>query len=321
MLKLLKGDIVNKRELFYFQAKEFLENFTLDFALLKEMLEKILQTNFVLHNCKRKVSISFDESKLFGKSGSVSQEIISFNKTRIEMLQELKIDDTDPEHLKKVLSFFNEYNENEKHTSFQENLYEFMKKYTQINAQWAFSQMGSYKTIKYEILATILHECEHIFQEEYSKYLYSENFPKDTHSKVLIFTILFNTIYKKLSQKGVELNYNRENHTFPIEFDARYESMKQLAQIKEKYFLDDVNFSKFLINSNIIPKNFNSQQSSNQIFDDYQRFYNLYTENFGFEYQNVHEYIMENRQIIVNNMTQRYDKMQKISWQERTFKM
>ena len=303
----------------YQQAKNFLDDFTLDFDKLKIDLEELMRVNFSLHNCNKKMNIIFEESKLFGKSGGVSKREISFNKTRIEMLQELKIDDTAVNHLQQVEQFYNSYNENAKHSIYQQNLYEFIKKYKEIGAEWAFSHMGSYKTIKYEILGTIFHECEHIFQEEYSSFLKSKKFPSDSKSIILIFTILFNTLYEKLRKIDVKINYVRENHTFPIEFDARYESIIQLATIKEKYFPNDEYFGKYLVLSNIIPDSFNSTQGAKKIFDNYEQIYNLYAQNLGLEYQDVHEYVVKNRQLIIDLLTQRYNQMQKICENESEF--
>ncbi len=306
-----------KLKTLFIAAKDFLENFSLDYDSLTKQLEEIMKSDFSRLGIEKSMSISFDESKLFGKSGSVSKTNISFNKTRIEMLLNLKIDDTSKEHLKNVENFYNHYDEKKSHSDFEEILYEFIKKYKEIGAEWAFAHMGSYKTIKYEVLDTILHETEHVYQDEYSKFLEEKHFPEDKKSKVLIFTSLFNTIFEKLQKSGVQLSYERKNHVFPIEFDARYEALKLLSKIKNLYFKKDQDFSKHLIKSNIIPEDFSAEQTSAQIFADYESIYKLFTQNFGSEYEEANKYIQSNKNLIINEFIRRYNEMIDISQAEK----
>ncbi len=302
----------------YATAKIFLENFSLDYDWLTKELEKIMKRDFSLLGINKKMTISFDENKLFGRGGSVSKTNISFNKTRIETLLALKIDDTDAEHLKKIESFYSNYNEKTKHSIFEENLYNFIKKYKELGAEWAFEHMGSYKTIKYEMLDTILHECEHVYQDEFKNCLNTKNYPNDTRSKILIFTSLFNTMFEKLQKGGVNLNYKRENHIFPIEFDARYEALRQLSEIKNLYFKDDKDFANHLIKSNIIPKDFNAEETSKRIFDDYERIYKLYKQHFGNEYESANNFLLKSKNKIIDEFVRRYEEMQNISINENT---
>ncbi len=304
-------------ETLYLSAKKFLENFSLDFVKIKNELENIMKNDFSLLGINKNMSISFDESKLFGKSGSVSKTNISFNKTRIEMIMTLKIDDTDKNHIKKIENFYSNYDEKSQHSVFEENLYNFIKKYKEIGAEWAFECMGSYKRLKYEMLDVILHETEHIYQDEFKSYLLANQFPEDLRSKVLIFTILFNTIFEKLQKSDMILNYKRENHIFPIEFDARYETLKQLSEIKDLYFKEDKDFSKHLIKSNIIPKDFNAQETSKQIFEDYEQIYGLYKQNFGEESEEVNNFLEKNKPLIIFEFNRRYNEMINISLKEK----
>ena len=68
----------------YTEAKRFLDSysFPLDFDFMISQLKKITLINYQLNDCFEDINISFDESMLFGKSGSVSKTNISFNKTR-----------------------------------------------------------------------------------------------------------------------------------------------------------------------------------------------------------------------------------------------
>ena len=296
---------------FYLKSKEFLKNFTLDFDGLKEKLQEIVKVIFSVHRINKDMTVSFDKSKLFGKSGSVSKTNISFNKTRIEMLSNLKIDDLDENHLVKMELFYNNYPTKSIHTEFEDILYDFIKKYKEAGAQRFFNMVGSYKTIKYEILETIYHECEHVIQDDYKKFLDKKEFPNDTQSKVLIFTTLFNAIYEKLKKANIEFNYTRENYIFPIEFDARYISFKEMTILKNMYFQDDELFERYLRKSIIIPKDFNILQTVNKIFEDYEKLYKLYLETFGEDFVFVNDYIRENKTKIKMEFTRRYEEMTK----------
>lgn len=297
-------------DILYLKSKEFLESFTLDFDVLKEKLQEIMEIIFSMHKIKQEMIVSFDESKLFGKSGSVSVANISFNKTRIEMLSNLKIDDLDENHLAKMELFYKNYPIKSIHTEYEDILYDFIKKYKEeAGAERYFNMVGSYKTIKYEILETIYHECEHIIQDDYKKFLDKKEFPKDTQSKVLIFITLFNTIYEKLRKANIEFDYTRENHIFPIEFDARYVSFKMMSELKDLYFYDDELLEKYLKKSIIIPKDFNILQTVNKIIEDYENLYKIYLETFGEEFVFVNDYIQKNKTEIKLEFTRRYDDM------------
>ena len=118
-------------------------------------LKTITLINYQLNDCFEDINISFDESMLFGKSGSVSKTNISFNKTRLETLINLKIDCNDANHIKKIYEFYNSYDEKLSHNKYEIYLYEFMKKYIAGGYEYYFTQMGSNKTIPYELLDTI----------------------------------------------------------------------------------------------------------------------------------------------------------------------
>lgn len=321
--RLYRGSVLeNFMDSFYLKSKEFLENFTLDFDVLKEKLQEIMEIIFSMHNIKKEMTVSFDESRLFGKSSSVSKINISFNKTRIKMLSNLKIDDLDENHLVKMELFYKNYPTKSVHTEFEEILYDFIKKYKEAGAQRYFDMVGSYKTIKYEILETIYHECEHVIQDNYKKFLDKKEFPKDTQSKMLIFTTLFNTIYEKLRKANIEFDYTRENYIFPIEFDARYISFKEMTDFKNLYFQDDELFERYLKKSVIIPKDFNILQTVNKIFEDYEKLYNLYIETFGEDFVFVNAYIQNNKTEIKLEFTRRYEEMTKTQlkkyfWREK----
>ena len=142
------------------KSAEYLKSFTypLDFDKLAGMLKEIGDINLGLYNIKEKCEVSFDESKLFGKSGSVDGLHISFNKSRLKALFDLLIDDDGDGHIKRLNSFYRNYPRQKKHNQSEEMLFDFMTKYKQMDAEWAFAQMGSYKKVKFELLDTIFHE-------------------------------------------------------------------------------------------------------------------------------------------------------------------
>lgn len=303
---------VEKKEELYLAAKEFLTDFSLDFEALAKKLEKVMKCYFALHGIQKSMTISFDESRLFGKSGSVSQTNISFNKTRIEMLVALHLDDGDPQHLKRLEEFYSGYGKKEEHSDFEQILFEFVQKYKDMGAEWAFEKMGSYKTIKFEMLDTILHESEHVFQSEFWNSL-PLAFPKNARGKVLTLTCLFNTMFEKMQKSGEKLDYERENHVFPIEFDARYESLKFLGEIKRRYFQGDKCFSNYLSKSNIIPKDFDAAKTARRIFEDYEKVYKLYSRKFSGEFEAANSFLQKNKSDIICELERRYKQMQNIS--------
>ncbi len=298
----------------YFKAKEFIENFKLplDYEDLSKQLTEISLLNYKLHNCDKDIKITFDESILFGKSASVSGTSISFNKTRLETLLALKIDDSNPNHISKVYSFYNTYKTEENHSKYEICLYEFMKKYIEGGYERYFSQMGNYKTIKYELLDAVFHENEHIFQKDYEKYLNSaDKCPTDNKSLALFFTVLFNEIYGGLKKNKIEFIYDRENYIFPIEFDARYEAMVNINKVKQ-YFPDDKLFAEHIINSNLIPENFDISLTVIQMFEDYERLYRLYNDKISNNYASANAFINKHKQAISDEFKRRYVEMNNI---------
>ncbi len=311
MLQLNIGAVM--KELFV-KSKDFLENFTLDFDELATKLHEIVKIIFSINKIDQDINITFDESKLFGKSGSVSDTNISFNKTRIQILETLKIDDLSKNHLKNLEIFYKNYTSKKltESTYYEDILYDFIKKYKEIGAEQYFDMIGSYKTIKYEILDTIYHESEHILQDNYKKFLYTKKIPNNKKSKVLIFTVCFNTIYEKLKKEKINFDYVRENYIFPIEFDARYTSFESMYKLYKLYFPKNVLLKKYLIKSIIIPKDFNINFNVNKIFDDYETLYNIYLDNFGKNLDLVDDYIKKYKEDIKIELIKRYKEMMKI---------
>ena len=72
-----------------------------------------------------------------------------------------------------------------------------------------------------------------------------------------------------------------------------------------------------MIKSNIIPEDFSAEQTSAQIFADYESIYKLFTQNFGSEYEEANKYIQSNKNLIINEFIRRYNEMIDISQAEK----
>jgi len=296
----------------YRKSKEFLDQFCIpiNFDNVKKYLIDISKLNFKLHDCNTKFDVSFNESKLFGKFASVKNNHISFNKTRLEILCKLKIDCNNKKHLERIYKFHESYTNNNTNSIHEEVLYEFMEKYIAGGYERYFSQMGSYKHIKFELLDTLFHENQHILQKDYEKYFNDiNNAPEDVKSATMIFTMFFNKIYELLKNDKKKFTYTRENYIFPIEFDARYEAMINLSNIKQMYFPKDKNFSQYIINSYIIPEGLNFEDVSKLIFSDYKRLFELHKEKANIQFKEIHKYLLKNQNIIIEELERRYLEM------------
>lgn len=293
-------------------AKDFLDNFSLDFVFLKAKLEEIAKAFLTNGGYKSDVNITFDESELFGKSGSVFGSNISFNKTRLEILAKLKIDDLNSNHLKRLEEFYSEYLSKLRHTKFEDILFTFIKRYKEMDAEYLFSKVGSYKTIKFELLDTVFHECEHLLQESYKKYMYSNDFNVGKDDLILIFTITFFALYEKLQKAGIKFKYTRENYIFPIEFDARYVSFCEMLKISKLLSPNKQDILCYLKNSNIAPSEFDAKRVSEKIFNDYLRLERKCANNNIFNNASLHSYIVKNKNVIIKEFIYRYNHMNNI---------
>lgn len=305
----MKNICENNEEKLFELAKDFLDSTDdyIDFDIVLKQLDKISKLNCKLNNCTEKFSLSFVESELFGMQGRISANIIAFNKTRILMLNELKIDCLKASHEKTIIQFYNEYNKKQDHTYYEKILYKFMNNYINKGVAHLFNRMGSFKLVPYELLDTIFHENAHAFQRKYENLLSKKELPNEIDASML-FTVFFNKIYSGLKMQNINFDYKVENHTFPIEFDARYKSMILMNKLREKYYLKDRMFSKYIIYSNLLPENINIKTTVNQILKDYNRLYNFYS-SFNVEYSAINEYIQKNIKTIKQHLIKKYEEM------------
>ncbi len=288
-------------------SSKFLDDYKLDFELLKKQLTNIMTNYLNTKNCKRKITIDFEDCNLFGKSGSVSSNKISFNKTRLQTLVNLQIDDTSPDIIQSLELFYNSYITQSPHSIYEENLYEFIKKYKAIGAERFFSQVGSYKTIKYELLETIYHECQHILQDE--EIVDFENLI--TSAPFLAFTKVCNKIFKEIKNSNIEYERNPDNHIFPIELDARYIALKLLTELRNKYFTDDEMFKIYLAKSIILPNDIDIIISAQLVYKEYERLFNTYQSNISTQFDEINKIINNHKSKIIENIIEIYSFMLK----------
>ena len=85
--------------------------------------------------------------------------------------------------------------------------------------------------------------------------------------------------------------------------------MHILSKLRDEYFPNDKNLQRNLINSNIIPQDFDIDETANQIFNDYIMIYEKYQEVFLNHYTSEHEIILKNKDIIINEIKRRYTEM------------
>lgn len=297
----------------YLKCKDFINEFKLplDYNEIISKIDEISKINCEKNDCNQPVTISFQDMPEFGIGARVKDGNIRFNKTRLETLIELKIDCLDENNLNKLWKFYNSFDENnDKNSIYEVSLFNFMKKYIEEGAERYFSDCGSYKLIPYELLECVFHENAHVFQREYDKYLNGDlEFPSDEKSCLLIFTEAFDMIHHKLKKNNIAFDYKRNNYIFPVEFDARYEAMIKMNELKNKYYKNDNIFSKYLVASNIVPLDLNIEKTAQEIFETFEYFYDTYKSNFGSDYDKVAEYSMMNKVVIINEMKRRYDEM------------
>ena len=90
-----------------------------------------------------------------------------------------------------------------------------------------------------------------------------------------------------------------------------------MSDIKNLYFPNNEDFSIHLIKSNLLPKNFNVEQTAVQILDDYEKVYKLYYQNFGDEFENINKFIISNKKSLIAEFGRRYNEMINISLGEK----
>ena len=292
---------------------DFIKTFTvpIDYTQLTNQLKLITQKNYSLHNIPYEPDIRFEDIATFGTCGKVlnQSKTIVFNKKRIETILNLNIDCFDEKHLDNLWAFYNSYDNSSSHNEYQKCLYDFMQKYISLNVTEYFAQMGSFKNIPFELIETLLHENQHVFQKYFwTLFLNGEVEPNEKNA-IMIFTMTFTSIFNQLKNRNIETNYARQNHIFPVEFDARYTAMHILSQLQVKHFKNNTTFNQGLKNSNIIPQDFDIEATADSIFSDYLMIYEKYQELSPDDYLSEHEFICKHKETIINEIKRRYHEM------------
>lgn len=305
---------VNKMKKFYNKVKSFIENFDnlKDYNKISIQLEEICTDILKCKNINKQIKIEFEDNKALGNCATEYPDKISFNKLRCDTIMSLQLDCTDNNHLEKIYNFYNNYDEKGNHSKFEICLYNFMKKYIGFGLQDYFSQMGSHKTIKYELLETLFHEVQHVVQEDFNERYMKNNKSINLEDLILIFTMLFNNIHRSLLENNIQFDYVRENYSFPIEFDARYVALIMVENLRQKYFMNDKYFIKSILNNDILPQNVSFKELAEKIYEDFENIYNIYNINFESNYDAIISIVNKHKDEILSQLVNRYEEMNKI---------
>lgn len=299
-----------ERDVFYLECKSFLDNFEhyLDYNEIKEALSRIASIDYEIHGCDYPLHIEFIEDERLGNMGKVDNHLIYFNSLRIETLKKLRIDCFDEGHLEKIYKFYNNYNNKKTHNKYEKCLYDFMDRYISIGAEKYFKQMGSYKNTKFELLETILHEDQHIFQSSLRRKM-NDGVDLNASNPLDVFIAVFSQIYSKLNENNIPFEYERVNYIYPIEFDARYNAMLHMQELRKNYYKNDKIMKRAIVNSNIIPEDINIKEVSEGTFDKYLYLYDIYDANFENSLDKCHKFLLKNKENIIKELIYRYKTM------------
>lgn len=214
--------------------------------------------------------------------------------------------------MKKLYEFYNHYDENTNNSKYSICLYNFIKKYISLELQDYFVQMGSYKTIKYELLETLFHEVQHVVQLDFNERYINNNVSTNYNDIIFIFTMLFNTMYRRLLDNNIQSDYVRENYYFPIEIDARYVALIMINNLRRQYFTNDKLFIKSILNNDILPKNVSFRELAEKIYVDFENIYKIYNINFESNYDTIFSIVNKHKDQIISQLVNRYEEMNKI---------
>ena len=291
----------------------FIKGFTqpINYTKVKNDLESITQHNYDMCNIPFQPDIRFEEIDTFGTCGKVLNQgkTIVFNKKRLETLINLNIDCFDENHLNNLWNFYDSFNDSSSTSKYQKCLYAYMQKYISLNVTQYFSQMGSVKNIPFELIETLIHENQHVFQQHFWTMLLNGNIEPTKQNATMIFTMTFQSVYNQLKNNNIENDYVRENYIFPIEFDARYTTMHILYELYKKHFNGDKIFYRSIVNSNIIPDNFDIESTVDKMFDDYLMVYEKFQAISPEMHKSEHDFICSNKHTIVQELKRRYSEM------------
>lgn len=172
--------------------------------------------------------------KVYTKDGR-----IEINLNRIKAISELKLDSFDKNFKNFIDTFPEKYEKGEfRKTDAAKCLY-FSIKNRPLNFIY---ELGSYKTLKYDLLSTIIHEIQHMVQYSYE----IKNFSCRTFSDDELyysFLILFDELSKQINQ------FTDDNFYRPIELNARVTTAAVLNDYIKTNKIKDKYFTKTIFNS------------------------------------------------------------------------
>lgn len=188
-----------------------------------------------------KVNISYlkhDSILMYGKVYTKDGRI-EINLNRIKAISELKLDCFDKNFKKFIDSFAKKYEKGTfRKTDATKCLY-FSIKNRPMNFIY---EVGSYKTLKYDLLLTIIHEIHHMVQYSYEiKDFNRKNFSED--ELYYSFLILFDELTRQ-NNLSIDDNFYR-----PIELNTRLITATTLTDYKNDKKVKDKNLTQIIFNS------------------------------------------------------------------------
>lgn len=293
------------------QSREFLDGFTYPINY-DELTEKLNALSMQV--CKdygipdKFLQIEFIDDEKFGKVAQLSNSNVKINRLRIEALNYFKFDDTKPRKLKKFIKqFMNDYDEKSEHNQYEKMLYKFVENMMDYDGGRLIYQSGSYRTLQYDFLDIIYHENRHIKQKTFIPMLKDlSGFEPSVENLIFLFTMLHMELFSRLVNKKIIELRPPENHKYPIEFDARYASLITLEKLRSKYYPDDELFKKYMVNSVIIPEEFDVKKESAGLFEELEKYFKLEEDK---KYQQAYDLVCEYKQTIIKELERRFNEM------------
>lgn len=213
----------------------------LNYRTLLADLNGLANDIVVQNDYKFKVNVSYLKHDSILMSGKVYTKDgrIEINLNRIKAISELKLDCFGKNFKNFIDSFAEKYEKGTFRKIDATKCLYFSVKNRPINFIY---EVGSYKTLKYDLLLTIVHEIQHMVQCSYEiKDFNRENFSED--ELYYSFLILFDELTK---QNNISID---DNFYRPIELNARLTTAKTLNDYKKKNKIRDRYLTKIIFNS------------------------------------------------------------------------
>lgn len=216
--------------------------------------EIVVQNNY---NFNVKISYIKHESVLMSGKVYTKDGRIEINLNRIKAISELNLNCFDKDFKQFIDGFAKKYeNRQFRKTDATKCLY-FSIKNRPINFVY---EVGSYKTLKYDLFLTIIHEIQHMVQYSYEiKQVDKKSFSEDE---------LYYTFLIFLDDLNKQNNFTDDNFYRPIELNARLTSATALNDYKRSKKVKD-KFLSAIIKNSILYQPITTQEYATKIKEDF----------------------------------------------------